>query len=128
MISEPAGIRPRARSASSRVVFAATRTPAWRSSLVAFCDVAVPTLYRNPPIRTVIDEHRQQAGSATTLTGIAADIAALEAVAARVRAESRCSEADRHRCRHQADPSADYLGVVNDAAELAPWLSAAQSG
>ena len=42
MISEPAGIRPLAMSASSRVVFAATWTPAWRSSLVAFCEVAVP--------------------------------------------------------------------------------------
>ena len=31
-----------ARSARSLVVFAATRTPAWRSSLVAFWEVAVP--------------------------------------------------------------------------------------
>src|SRR5271154_3258672 len=30
------------RSARSLVVFAATRTPALRSSLVAFCEVAVP--------------------------------------------------------------------------------------
>ena len=41
-ISEPGGIRPCSRSASSRVVFAATWTPAARSSLVAFWEVAVP--------------------------------------------------------------------------------------
>jgi len=42
-ISEPGRIRPSFRSASKRVVFAATRMPAARSSLVAFWDVAVPT-------------------------------------------------------------------------------------
>ena len=41
-ISEPGGMRPCWRSASSRVVFAATRMPAARSSLVAFWEVAVP--------------------------------------------------------------------------------------
>ena len=41
-ISEPGGIRPPVMSASSRVVFAATCTPAVRSSLVAFWEVAVP--------------------------------------------------------------------------------------
>jgi cell pole-organizing protein PopZ len=47
------------------------------------------TLYRNPAVRAVIEEHRHQAASASTLTAIAAEIAALrtalEAVAARVR-------------------------------------------
>jgi hypothetical protein len=47
------------------------------------------TLYRDPAIRAVIDDHRRQAASANTLSGLAADIAALhtaiEAVAARVR-------------------------------------------
>ena len=41
-ISEPGGIRPRWRSASSRVVLAVTWMPAARSSLVAFWEVAVP--------------------------------------------------------------------------------------
>jgi Phage integrase family len=41
-ISEPRGMRPTRMSASSRVVLAATATPALRSSLVAFWDVAVP--------------------------------------------------------------------------------------
>jgi nicotinamidase-related amidase len=47
------------------------------------------TLYRNAAARAVIDEQRRQAAAATTLTGLATDIAALrtalEAVAARVR-------------------------------------------
>jgi hypothetical protein len=42
-ISEPGGIRFSARSVRSRVVFAASWTPAARSSLVAFWEVAVPT-------------------------------------------------------------------------------------
>jgi hypothetical protein len=42
-ISERGGIRPRWMAPSSRVVFAATWIPAWRSSLVAFWEVAVPT-------------------------------------------------------------------------------------
>jgi hypothetical protein len=41
-ISEPGGIRPRWMAPSRRVVFAATWIPAWRSSLVAFWEVAVP--------------------------------------------------------------------------------------
>ena len=41
-MSEPAGMRPCSMSASSRVVFAATWTPALRSSFVAFWEVAVP--------------------------------------------------------------------------------------
>ena len=41
-MSEPAGMRPWSMSASSRVVFAATCTPALRSSFVAFWEVAVP--------------------------------------------------------------------------------------
>jgi hypothetical protein len=47
------------------------------------------TLYRNPTLRTLIEEHRQRSTSAGTLTGLAADITALrtalEAVATRVR-------------------------------------------
>ena len=47
-ISEPAGIPPRRMSASSRVVFAVTSTPALRSSFAAFCEVAVPNTRRWP--------------------------------------------------------------------------------
>jgi uncharacterized coiled-coil protein SlyX len=34
------------------------------------------TLYRNPELRAVIDEHRALAAQATTLTGLAAQLAA----------------------------------------------------
>ena len=47
------------------------------------------TLYRNPALRAVIEDHRHRAASANTITGLAADIAALrttlEAIAVRVR-------------------------------------------
>jgi hypothetical protein len=47
------------------------------------------TLYRDTALRALIDDHRRQAASASTLSGLAADIAALhtavEAIAARVR-------------------------------------------
>ncbi len=48
-ISEPDLVRPWSMSASSRVVFAATCTPALRSSFVAFCEVAVPNALPGPP-------------------------------------------------------------------------------
>jgi uncharacterized protein DUF6262 len=47
------------------------------------------TLYRNPTLRAIIEEHRQRSTHAATLTSLACDIAALrtalETVAARVR-------------------------------------------
>lgn len=47
------------------------------------------TLYRNPTLRAVVEEHRHHSNGARTLTGLAADIAALrtalEEIAARVR-------------------------------------------
>jgi hypothetical protein len=62
---------------------------------VAFTQVAIrsgmarTTLYRNPALRAVIEEHRNHDAGARTLTGLTADIAALhtalEAIAARVR-------------------------------------------
>ncbi len=62
---------------------------------ITFTAVAMQTgisrasLYRNTAVRAVIEEQRRQAARATTITGLAADIAALrtalEAVAARVR-------------------------------------------
>ena len=44
-------MRPCSMSASSRVVFAATCTPALRSSFVAFWEVAVPNTRPGPPAR-----------------------------------------------------------------------------
>jgi hypothetical protein len=47
------------------------------------------TLYRNPALRAVIDEHRHRAAASGTLTGLTDEIAtlrtALDALAARVR-------------------------------------------
>lgn len=47
------------------------------------------SLYRNPPLRAVIDEHRARSAQATTLTGLAAQLAsqqlALHALADKVR-------------------------------------------
>jgi hypothetical protein len=52
---------------------------------------AIPrvTLYRNPALRAIIDEHRARSAQATTLTGLAAQLAsqqlALHALADKVR-------------------------------------------
>jgi uncharacterized coiled-coil protein SlyX len=47
------------------------------------------TLYRNPALRAIVEEHRARAHDASTLTGLAAQLAsqqlALEALAAKVR-------------------------------------------
>lgn len=47
------------------------------------------TLYRNPVLRAIVEEHRARAHEATTLTGLAAQLAsqqlAMEALAAKVR-------------------------------------------
>ena len=47
------------------------------------------TLYRNPSLRALVEEHRHRAAQAGTLTGLAHDIAtlqtAVEAIASRVR-------------------------------------------
>lgn len=47
------------------------------------------TLYRNPALRTIVEEHRARAHDAATLTGLSAQLAsqqlALQALAARVR-------------------------------------------
>ena len=47
------------------------------------------TLYRNPSLRAVVEEHRSRAHEATTLSGLAAELAnqhlALEALSERLR-------------------------------------------
>jgi hypothetical protein len=47
------------------------------------------SLYRNPTLRALVEEHRQHASNARTLTGLASDIAALrtalEVITVRVR-------------------------------------------
>jgi hypothetical protein len=68
---------------------AASGQPVTFTAVAERTGIGRATLYRNPAVRAVIEEHRHQAAGASTLTAIAADIAALrtalEAVAARVR-------------------------------------------
>jgi hypothetical protein len=59
------------------------------TAVAALAQISRATLYRNPALRALVDEHRHHAAEANTLTGLAADITALrtafEAVAGRVR-------------------------------------------
>jgi hypothetical protein len=63
--------------------------PVTFTAVAARTGLARATLYRNPQIRAVIDEHRAQQADARTLSGLAAEIGylrtALEAVAGNVR-------------------------------------------
>ena len=57
------------------------------------------TLYRSPALRAVVEDHRNRAGNAGTLTGLTAEIAplrtALELIATRVRGhEERLRQLD----------------------------------
>jgi Family of unknown function (DUF6262) len=63
--------------------------PVTFTAIAASTGLARATLYRNPQIRAVIDEHRARQAEARTLSGLAAEIThlrtALEAVAGNVR-------------------------------------------
>ena len=63
--------------------------PVTFTAVAARASIGRATLYRNPALRAIIEDHRHRAASANTLTGLAADIAslrtAIEAIAARVR-------------------------------------------
>jgi hypothetical protein len=63
--------------------------PVTFTGVAARSGLARATLYRNPDIRAVIDEHRARQTGARTLSGMAAEIShlrtALEAVAGNVR-------------------------------------------
>jgi nicotinamidase-related amidase len=68
------------------------------------------TLYRNPQLRAVIEDHRSHSHDHHTLTGVAAEIAhlrtALEAIADRVRRHEeqlRRLEATTHKRRRKAN-------------------------
>ncbi len=67
----------------------ADQQPVTFTQVAARSGLGRTTLYRNPTLRALIEEHRQHASNAGTLTGLATDIAALrtalEAVAVRVR-------------------------------------------
>ena len=63
--------------------------PVTFTAIAALTQISRATLYRNPALRALVDEHRRRSAEANTLTGLAADIAALrtavDAVATRVR-------------------------------------------
>jgi hypothetical protein len=63
--------------------------PVTFTAVAARTGLSRATLYRNPQIRAVIDEHRARQADACTLSGLAAEIShlrtALEAVAGNVR-------------------------------------------
>ena len=67
--------------------------PVTFTAVAARTGLARATLYRNPQIRAVIDEHRARHVDARTLSGLTAEIAhlrtALEAVASNVRQPRR---------------------------------------
>ena len=68
--------------------------------------LARATLYRNPQLRAVIDEHRARGADARTLSGLATEIshlrAALEAVAGNVRHhEERLRRLERQAARNR---------------------------
>jgi len=68
---------------------AAAGQPVTFTAVAARVGIGRATLYRDRALRAVVEDQRQRAASASTITGLAADIAALrtaiEAVAARVR-------------------------------------------
>ena len=64
------------------------------------------TLYRNPQLRAVVDDHRSHSHDRHTLTGLAAEIAhlrtGLQALADRVRnQEERIRHLERHSTTHR---------------------------
>lgn len=82
---------------------AAAGQPVTFTAVAARAGFSRGTLYRDPALRALIEEHRHRAASARTLTGLADDIAALrtaiDAVASRVR---RHEEQIRQLSRKQA--------------------------
>jgi hypothetical protein len=67
----------------------AEQQPVTFTQVAARTGLGRTTLYRNPSLRALIEEHRHRATHAGTITGLAADIAtlrtAVEAIASRVR-------------------------------------------
>jgi hypothetical protein len=67
----------------------ADQQPVTFTQVAARTGLSRTTLYRNPSLRALVEEHRHRATHAGTLTGLADDIAtlqtAIEAIANRVR-------------------------------------------
>jgi hypothetical protein len=95
-----------ARAEQACTELARSGQPVTFTAVAARASIGRATLYRDPALRAVVEDHRHRAASATTLTGLAADIDALrtaiEAVAARV----RCHEEQLRRLsRHNTQPA-----------------------
>ena len=59
------------------------------------------TLYRNPELRAVIEEHRDRGREATTLTGLTTEIAHLRTALKEIAAKVRRHEEELRRLRRQ---------------------------
>jgi hypothetical protein len=83
----PAGYVIRVEEACARL--AADGKPITADAVAALAGIGRATLYRRPELRALIEEHRQRARDALTLTGLAVQIDqlrdSLEAVAGNVR-------------------------------------------
>ena len=81
--------------------------PVTFTAVAALAQISRTSLYRDPALRALVDEHRRHAAEANTLTGLAADITALrtalEAIAGRVR---RHEEQLRQHTRQETRPAA----------------------
>ena len=80
----------------------AEQQPVTFTQVAARTGLGRTTLYRNPSLRALIEEHRRRTIRAGTLTGLAADIATLrttlEAIASRVRRhEEQLRQIDKRR-------------------------------
>lgn len=94
MSHNPPGTPPSAADYVIRVEEACTQLtadgkPITADAVAALAGIGRATLYRRPELRALIEEHRQQAREALTLTGLAVQIDqlrdSLEAVASNVR-------------------------------------------
>jgi hypothetical protein len=83
------------------VELAAAGQPITFNAIAARTGIGRATLYRNPDLRAVIEEHRRHERHAHTLSGLATEIAhlrtALEAVAANVRRHEEQLRRMRHK-------------------------------
>jgi sugar (pentulose or hexulose) kinase len=80
----------------------ADQQPITFTTVAARTGLGRTTLYRNPSLRALIEDHRHRAAQAGTLSGLADDIttlrAAVEAIAGRVRRhEEQLRQITKHR-------------------------------
>jgi hypothetical protein len=92
---------------------AATGQPVTFTAVAAQAGIGRATLYRNPELRVLVDEHRARAREAHTLSGLATEVAqlrtGLEAVATTVRRHDQAIRRLQRatRTRQPNSPSSD---------------------